>query len=86
MNSGKFGFGLENLTGRLEDEEHEWYINCELKMFKLNLEETEEREIKLPTSTGSTKKQESCRKISTSVLLTMPKPLTVWITTNYGKF
>ena len=40
----------------------------------------------MPTSTGSLKKQESSRKISTSALLTMPKPLTVWVTTNYGKF
>ena len=53
-------------------------------MFKLDLENTEEPEIKLPTSTGSSKKQESSRKIPTSALLTMPKPLTVWIATNYG--
>ena len=57
-----------------------------LKMFKLNLEKAEESEIKLPTSTGSSKKQESSRKTSTSALLTMPKPLTVWITTHCGKF
>jgi len=56
------------------------------QMFKLDLEMAEEPEIKLPTSTGSTKKQESSRKISASALLTMPKPLTVWTTTNYGKF
>ena len=54
-------------------------------MFKLVLEKAEEPEIKLPTSAGSLKKQESSRKTSTSVLLTMPKPLTVWITTNCGK-
>ena len=42
----------------------------------------EEPEVKLPTSIGSLKKQESSRKTSTSALLTMPKPLTVWITTN----
>ena len=52
-------------------------------MFKLVLEKTEEPEFKLPTSTGSLKKQESSRKISTSALLTMPKPLTMWITTNW---
>ena len=52
-------------------------------MFKLVLETAEEPEIKLPTSTGSWKKQESSRKASISVLLTMPKPLTVWITTNW---
>ena len=55
-------------------------------MFKLELEKAEEPEIKLPTTTGSSKKQESSRKTSTSGLLTMPKPLTVWITTNHGKF
>ena len=55
-------------------------------MFKLTLEKAEEPEIKLPTSTGSSKKQESSRRTSISALLTMPKPLTVWITTNCGKF
>ena len=55
-------------------------------MFKLVLQKAEEQEIKLPTSTGSWKKQESSRKPSTSALLTMPKPLTVWITINCGKF
>ena len=54
-------------------------------MFKLVLEKAEEPEIKLPKSTGSWKKQESSRKTSTSALLTMPKPLTVWITINCGK-
>ena len=48
--------------------------------------EAEEPETKLPTSAGSSKKQESSRKTSISALLTMPKPLTVWITTNCGKF
>ena len=47
------------------------------QMFKLVLEKAEEPEIKLPTSAGSWKKQESSRKISVSALLTMPKPLTV---------
>ena len=56
------------------------------QMFKLDLEKAEEAEIKLPISTGSLKKQESYRKTSTSALLTMPKPLTVWITTNREKF
>ena len=42
--------------------------------------------IKLSTSAGSSKKQESSRKTSTSALLTMPKPLTVWITSNCVKF
>ena len=49
------------------------------QMFKLVLENAEEPEIKLPTSAGSWKKQESSRKTSISALLTMPKPLTVWI-------
>ena len=52
-------------------------------MFKLVYEKAEEPEIKLPRSAGSSKKQESSRKTSTSALLTMPKPLTVWITTNW---
>ena len=62
------------------------YVNCELQMFKLVLEKSEEPKIKLPTSTGSWKKQESSRKTSISALLTMPKPWTMWITVNYGKF
>ena len=53
------------------------------QMFKLDLEKTEEPEIKLPTSTGSSRKQESSRKTSTSALLTMLKSWTVWITTNW---
>ena len=52
-------------------------------MFKLVLEKAEEPEIKLPTSAGSLKKQESSRKTPISALLTMPKPLTVWITINW---
>ena len=53
------------------------------QMFKLDLEKAEEPEIKLPTSAGSSEKQESSRKTSISALLTMPKPLTVWITINW---
>ena len=56
------------------------------QMFKLVLEKAEDPEIKLPTSAGSSKKQESSRKTPISALLTMPKPLTVWITLNCGKF
>ena len=52
-------------------------------MFKLDLEKAVEPEIKLPTSAGSSKKEESSRKIPTSALLTMPETLTVWITTNW---
>ena len=62
------------------------HMNCELPMFKLVLEKAEEPEIQLPTSAGSWKKQESSRKTSVSALMTMPKPLTVWITRNCGKF
>ena len=61
-----------------------WTVN--FQMFKLDLEKAEEPEIKSSTSAGSSKKQESSIKTSTSVLLTMPKTLTVWITTNCGKF
>ena len=53
------------------------------QMLKLILEKAEEPEIKLPTSAGPSKKQESSRKTSTSALLTMPKPLTMWITINW---
>ena len=56
------------------------------QMFKLVLEKAEEPEIKLPTSAGSSKKQESTRKTSISALLTKSKPSTVWITINCGKF
>ena len=54
--------------------------NMNFQMFKLDLEKGEEVEIKLPTSVGSSKKQESSTKTSTSTLLSTPKPLTVWIT------
>ena len=70
---------LKILQARLQQ-----YMN--FLMFKLVLEKAEEPEITLPTPAGSWKKQESSRKISISALLTMPKPLTVWITTNCGKF
>ena len=53
------------------------------QVFKLDLEKAEEPEIKLPAYAGSSKKQENSRKTSTSALLTMPKPLTVWIITNW---
>ena len=61
-----------------------WTVN--FQVFKLHLEKAEEPEIKLPTSVASLKKHESSRKTSTSALLIMPMSLTVWITTNYGKF
>ena len=52
-------------------------------MFKLDLEKAEEPNIKFPTTVGSWEKQECSRKTSTSALLTMPMPLTMWITTNW---
>ena len=72
---------LKILQARLQQ-----YVNVNFQMFKLVLEKAEEPEIKLPTSAGSSKKQESSRKTSISALLTLPKPLTVWITMNCGKF
>ena len=68
---------LKILQARLQHEA------MNFQMFKVvigGIEKAEELEIKLPTSAGSTKKQESSRKTSISALFTMPKPLTVWIT------
>ena len=62
------------------------YMNRELPDVQAGFETAEEPEIKLPTSSGSSKKQESSRETSISALLTMTKPLTVWITRNWGKF
>ena len=72
---------LKILQARLQQ-----YVNRELPDVQAGFRKAEEPEIKLPTSAGSSKKQESSRKTSISALLTMPKPLTVWITINYGKF
>ena len=72
---------LKILQGRCQQ-----HMNHELQMFKLVLEKVEEPEIKLPVSAGPWKKQDSSRKTSISALLTMPKPLTVWITRKCGKF
>ena len=55
-------------------------------MYKLDIEKAEEPEIKLATSVGLKRKPGNSRKISTSALLTTPKPLTEWITANCGKF
>ena len=71
---------LKILQARLQQ-----YMNHELSNVQLDLEKSEEPEIKLPTSIGSSKKQESSRKTSISALLTTPKSLTVWITANCGK-
>ena len=62
------------------------YVNCEPPDVQTVSEMAEEPWIKLPTSAGSLKKQESSRKTYISALLTMSKPLTVWITINCGKF
>ena len=72
---------LKFLQARLQQ-----YMNRELPDVQAGLEKAEEPTVKLPTSAGSSKKQESSRKTSLSGLLTMPKPLTVWITINCGKF
>ena len=72
---------LKTFQARLQQ-----YVNHELPDVQAGLEKIEESEIKLPISAGSSKKQESSRKTSISALLTMPKPLTVWITINCGKF
>ena len=61
-----------------------WTVNFQI--VKLDLEKAEESEIRFPASVGSCKKQKSSRKTSLSALLTIPKPLTMWITMNYGKF
>ena len=61
-------------------------MNCELPDVQAVLKKTEDPEINLSTSIGSLKKQELSTKTSTSSLLIMPKPLTVWITTNCGTF
>ena len=62
------------------------YVNRELPYVQAGFRKGRGTEIKLPTSAGSWKKEKSSRKISISALLTMPKPLTGWITTNSGKF
>ena len=71
---------LKILQARLQQ-----YMNRELPDVEAGFRKGKEAEIKLPTSAGSSKKQESSRKTSISALLTMPKPLTVWITINCGK-
>ena len=72
---------LKILQARLQQ-----YVNCELPDVQAGFGKGKGPEIKLPTPAGSSKKQESSRKTSISALLTLPKPLTVWITINCGKF
>ena len=62
------------------------YMNRDLPDVQAGFKKAEEPEIKLPASVGSLKKQGSSRKTFTFALLTTPKPLTVWTTTNCGKF
>ena len=71
---------LKILQARLQQ-----YMNHELPDVQAGFRKGRGTEIKLPTPVGSLKKQKSSRKTSTSALLTMPKPVTVWITTNCGK-
>ena len=72
---------LKTLKARLQQ-----YVNHELPDVQAGFRKAEEPEIKLPTSAGSSKRQESSRKTSISASLTMPEPLIVWITINCGKF
>ena len=72
---------LKILQARLQQ-----YMNHELPDVQAGFRKGRGTEIKLPTSAGSSEKQESSRETSISALLTMPKPLTVWITINCGKF
>ena len=72
---------LKILQARLQH-----YVNQEIQAFKLDLEKAEKEEIKLQTSIGTSKQQENSRKTIYYALLTTLKPLTVWITTNCGKF
>ena len=72
---------MEILQVRLQQ-----HVNQELPDVQAGLEKSEEPEIKLPTFTGSSKKQQNSRKTSISALLTVPKLLTVWIRINCGKF
>ena len=72
---------LKILQARLQQ-----YVNCELPDVQAGFRKGRGTRVKLPTSAGSWKKQESSRKASISAFLTMPKPLTMWITINCGKF
>ena len=69
---------LKILQARLQQ-----YMNHELPEVQARFTKAEEPEFKLPISAGSSRKQESSRKTSISALLNTPKPLTVWITTNW---
>ena len=79
----KLPHSCTHLTRQQSKARLQQYLNRELADVQ---EKAAEPEIKLPTFVGSWKKQENSRKISTSASLTLLKPLTVWITTNCGKF
>ena len=72
---------LKILQARLQQ-----YVNCEFPDVQAGFSKDRGTRDQIAESTGSSKKQESSRKTSISALLTMPKPLTVWITINCGKF
>ena len=81
---------LFHILARLFPKSFKLGLSCmwteKFQMYKLGFEEAKQSEIKLPTFTGSWRKQGNFSKISTSASLTLPKPMTVWIITNYGKF
>ena len=81
LNSHTSKVMLKILQARLQQ-----YMSVNFQIFKLVLEKAEEPEIKLPTSLDHRKSKRVPEKTSISALLTMPKPLTVWITINCGKF
>ena len=72
---------LKILQARLQQ-----YVNCELPDVQAGFRKGRGTKDQLPTSAGSSKKKDNSRKTLISALLTMPKPLTVWITINCGKF
>ena len=72
---------LKILQARLQQ-----YVNHGIPDVQAGFRKADEPEVNLPKSVGLLKKQERSRKTSISALLTMPKPLNVWITTNCGKF
>ena len=79
-------YSIGNTMLKIHQVRLQQYVNRELPDVQTGFRKAEELEIKLPTSAVSSKNQESSRKTSISALLTMPKPLTVWITRNCGKF
>ena len=72
---------LKILQARLQQ-----YVNRELPDVQAGFRKGKGTRDQIANICWIIKKQESSRKTSISALLTMPKPLTVWITLNYGKF